>query len=432
MSRARGTTADGLKHRQVGEHRRRRYVTDFRQPTRPARSSRQLFARGVHQSVIPLPFPSLNQRMNTRKLLLLLSSLLVISGCDQSDAADSAPSQRAGNGVSSGTAAAAEVLTPQDVARRAFPSTVLILTRDRQGQPAGLGSGFAIGSGLIATNFHVIDGAASAVVRPVGDSTEYVVAGMLVTDPAHDLAVLHVPNLSTPSLPFTEQDATIGDPVYVVGNPRGLEGTFSQGIVSGLRRVGPDSVVQITAPISPGSSGGPVLDATGKVIGIATATLQGGQNLNFAVPASYVGAALAGAGDPQPFGSQRREKTDRSFLDSFDGPLVEGLNASQFIWETNNPHLGAAFSFTVRNTLTQPVRNVGGIAIFYDEEGQPLTYEPFATNELIPPGLAVRIRAATDPSVKQLTTGKDGYGVHYRDRPRTKVEFRILTFEIAS
>lgn len=370
--------------------------------------------------------------MNSRSLLLLLCSLSVVSGCDQSSAVGSAPAQRTGDGASSAAAVAAEMLTPQDVARRAFPSTVLIVTRDRQGQPIGLGSGFAVGPGSIATNFHVIDGAASAVVRPIGDSTEYVVAGLLAADPAHDLAVLHVPSLSAPSLTFSERDATVGDPVFVVGNPQGLEGTFSQGIVSGLRRVGPDSVVQITAPISPGSSGGPVLDAAGRVLGIATATLQSGQNLNFAVPASYARAALAKAGNPQPFGSPGQEEPHRRFFDAFDGPLVEGLAPGQFIWETNIPYMGAGFSFTVRNTLAQPVRNVGGIVIFYDEEGQPLTFEPFATNELIPPGLAVRIRAATDPSVKQLTTGKDGYGVEYRDRPRTKVEFRILTFEIAS
>jgi len=84
----------------------------------------------------------------------------------------------------------------------------------------------------------------------------------------------------------------VGDEVFVVGNPYGLEGTLSQGIMSGLRSVGPDSLLQITAPISPGSSGGQVLNSQGEVIGVAVATLTDGQNLNFAIPVSYLKAFL--------------------------------------------------------------------------------------------------------------------------------------------
>ena len=68
------------------------------------------------------------------------------------------------------------------------------------------------------------------------------------------------------------------------GNPQGLEGTFSQGIVSSIRVLGADKILQITAPISPGSSGGPVLNEKGQVIGVSVATFRGGQNLNFAIP----------------------------------------------------------------------------------------------------------------------------------------------------
>jgi len=75
----------------------------------------------------------------------------------------------------------------------------------------------------------------------------------------------------------------VGDTVYVAGNPKGLEGTFSQGIVSGIRRVKGNRYLQITAAISEGSSGGPILNESGDVIGIAVATVREGQNLNFAV-----------------------------------------------------------------------------------------------------------------------------------------------------
>lgn len=75
----------------------------------------------------------------------------------------------------------------------------------------------------------------------------------------------------------------VGDNVYVVGNPRGLEGTFSQGLVSGVRNVKGNRYLQITAAISEGSSGGPILNESGQVVGIAVASVREGQNLNFAV-----------------------------------------------------------------------------------------------------------------------------------------------------
>jgi hypothetical protein len=84
----------------------------------------------------------------------------------------------------------------------------------------------------------------------------------------------------------------VGDTVFVVGNPLGLEGTFSTGIISGVRHIDDDSILQMTAPISPGSSGGPVMDSSGVVIGIAEATFTSGQNLNFAVPGYYLSKLL--------------------------------------------------------------------------------------------------------------------------------------------
>src|SRR4029450_1901530 len=89
------------------------------------------------------------------------------------------------------------------------------------------------------------------------------------------------PHISPLSLP----DALL---IFVLGSPQGLEGTVSTGIVGGLRTLGAARLLQITAPISPGSSGGPVFDSTGRVIGIATATSSKGQNLNFALPVNLL------------------------------------------------------------------------------------------------------------------------------------------------
>jgi len=83
-----------------------------------------------------------------------------------------------------------------------------------------------------------------------------------------------------------ESEIGVGDLIYVLGSPEGLESTFSQGNISGTRRLDGRSLIQITAPISHGSSGGPVLNSAGEVIGIAVGALRAGQNLNFAIPVS--------------------------------------------------------------------------------------------------------------------------------------------------
>ena len=110
-----------------------------------------------------------------------------------------------------------------------------------------------------------------------------------------DLAVLQVSASSVQPLAIADSDVVeIGETIYVVGNPKGyLEGTFSEGIVSGIRLEETDKLLQLTAPISPGSSGGPVLNNKGQVIGVSAATIEGGQNLNFAIPSNFLKDLLA-------------------------------------------------------------------------------------------------------------------------------------------
>jgi S1-C subfamily serine protease len=174
----------------------------------------------------------------------------------------------------------------------------LLATEDANGQALSLGSGFVVGEGIIATNLHVIEGANSGYAKLVGQKDKLDISGIIGIDRTHDLVLLSVKEARAPALPFGESGAVaVGDGVFVVGNPYGLEGTFSEGIVSGLRSLGRDSLLQITAPISPGSSGGPVLNSRGEVIGVAVATFKDGQNLNFAIPVSYLKALL---GEVQP------------------------------------------------------------------------------------------------------------------------------------
>lgn len=180
-------------------------------------------------------------------------------------------------------------ISPEDIAKRSFPSSVGIFLFDENKNPIKSGSGFFVKAGVIATNYHVIDGASFGFAKSVGKETEYRLLNVIALNQRMDLALLGVSNTKTPSLSLgTNRILTVGQKLYAIGNPQGFEGTFSEGIVSSIREVGNDYFIQMTTPISPGSSGGPVLDERGLVVGVSVATFQNGQNLNFAVPVTYL------------------------------------------------------------------------------------------------------------------------------------------------
>ena len=163
----------------------------------------------------------------------------------------------------------AHAQTAQEIAKKAFGSTVLLVMEDGNGQPLSLGSGFIVRDGEIATNLHVIKGAARGYAKLVGQKRKYDIQGITGVDPDRDLVLLKISAVGAPALSLGSSDAIqVGESVYAVGNPQGLEGTFSQGIVSSIREVGTDKLLQITAPISPGSSGGPVLNGMAEVVGV--------------------------------------------------------------------------------------------------------------------------------------------------------------------
>jgi tetratricopeptide (TPR) repeat protein len=210
------------------------------------------------------------------------------------------------------------------LAKRARSAVVSIEVFDDEGNLAGTGSGFFVSSdGLLVTNYHVIKGASTAVAK-TASGERLSIKGAVYFDRDNDLAVLLPEGKTFPFLPLgSSSEIEVGDDVAVIGNPLGLEGSLSEGIISGKRdltaqqqqHASPTPVpgaynqhyppprnfnlpfdkpnwLQITAPISPGSSGSPVLDATGNVIGIATMLLREGQSLNFALPAEVVIAML--------------------------------------------------------------------------------------------------------------------------------------------
>ena len=201
------------------------------------------------------------------------------------------------------TIPAQTLLSAEDIAEKALAATVYLEMKDKNGKTLGIGSGFFVQPNLIATNYHVIEGAAKGTAKLVGKSTTYDIEGFTATDQINDLALLKVTAYGIKPISLGNSDSVrIGETVYVAGNPKGLEGTFSDGIISSQRGKYTKERLQMTAPISPGSSGGPVLNRKGEVIGVSFAGHRAldAQNLNFAIPSKYLKALLARSKPAKP------------------------------------------------------------------------------------------------------------------------------------
>ena len=209
----------------------------------------------------------------------------------------------------------ANAQTPQEIAQKALDATVLLVMKDANGRPLGFGSGFFVQPNQIATNFHVIEGAARGTAKRVGLETEYNIEGFTAIDKKNDLAIVQVSVSGINPLPVGDSDTVeIGDKVYVAGNPKRFEGTFSNGTISGIRGSSTNKRLQMTAPISPGSSGGPVLNGKGKVIGVSVMTIEGGQNLNFAIPSNYLSALIARLDPVKPLSVRKQPVSAETYL----------------------------------------------------------------------------------------------------------------------
>jgi S1-C subfamily serine protease len=207
-------------------------------------------------------------------------------------------------------------LTPAEIAHRSLPSVVRIQT------DLARGTGFIIGAdGRIATNLHVVEGARRVRVT-LADEREFDQVTVSALDAGHDLVVLRIPATALPALRFYDGALEVGQPIVAIGHPVGMENTVSDGLVSGMRRVTADlELIQMTAPISPGSSGGPVLDDRGRVIGVATLQHRVGQNVNFAMPVRYL-AAIAQERGNAPITSLPDNRTRRMFAGCSSAELV--------------------------------------------------------------------------------------------------------------
>ena len=198
-------------------------------------------------------------------------------------------------------------LTTKEIVNLSKPSIVRIESTFAPGK-TGVGTGFVIShGGKIATNMHVLFdvegplGVAKKVEVVLLDGTRRDVVRVISADPKRDLAVVQIGDVKDKLAPLhlgNSDEVSAGDRVIAIGNPLGvLDYTVSDGLISSVRPVTPDlTMLQISAPISQGSSGGPLFNNFGEVIGIATAISREGQNLNFAIPINYLRPMLLKSG----------------------------------------------------------------------------------------------------------------------------------------
>ena len=266
-----------------------------------------------------------------------------------------------------------------------------MLVEDGSHRAAGQGSGFLVGAdGWIVTNYHVISQASFAKVV-ADDFSEYTVEGVAAVDREGDLALLKVDGHDLPCLMLAPgPPPRVGKKVYAIGSPRGLPNTLSDGLISGHRGDGGMDLIQTTAAMSPGSSGGPLLTEEGWVVGVNARVRPGGQNLNFAVPAGRVRDLLHKQGPVVPLASFLGQQVAGAVLSQLDKgwELME-----QQKWEDarklltglaqtypENPHVWFAWGHLCRRTgLYKPAIGAFETAVKLKPDHAEACYEMGAT-----------------------------------------------------
>lgn len=174
----------------------------------------------------------------------------------------------------------------KDLVKPIQNSVVTVINYDVDGKVSSIGSGFFISeNGVLLTNHHVLEGAYNAEIK-TSDGSQFPVATVMARSQVIDLIKVRIdiPSSQVTPVVLSREAPTVADNVFVVGSPMGLEQTVSEGIISAVRELpGGGNILQLTAPISRGSSGGPVLNQKGEAVGVVTFQAARGQNLNFAI-----------------------------------------------------------------------------------------------------------------------------------------------------
>jgi hypothetical protein len=281
-------------------------------------------------------------------------------------------------------------MTTSQIAQKYSPSVVTIIALDENDQPLSLGSGFFVNqNGEIVTNYHVLQDSAKATIRTArgekGDILEIIKA-----DPELDLVVAKTSLKNTVPVRLGDSDrAKAGDDIVAIGNPAGLERTVSKGIISGIRKTEGVNFIQITAPISPGSSGGPVFNQSGETIGVATASFTTGQNLNFAMPINYIKSI---SGNRTKLTSLKKTAVKKSVEDI---SLVKTVDVHYLPCYKSTTLCGV--DFVLQNNNTYAIRNISLFFVYKKSVGssknlEAVSYSAMRIKDTILPKLALQFK----------------------------------------
>lgn len=286
-----------------------------------------------------------------------------------------------------------------ELARQARPSIVLIKVTGREGADQGLGTGFVISKqGLIATNLHVI-GEGRPITVQTADGKELRVKEIHASDRALDLAVIQVEAEELPALQLGESaKVEQGAPIVALGNPYGLKNSVVGGVISETREVEGRRMLQIAMPVEPGNSGGPVLDAQGRVVGIVTMKSLVKENLAFAVEVDALKTLLE---KPNPV------------------PLARWLTIGTIDRKDWIPLFGAAWQQRGGRILTSGMGSgFGGRSLCLSQAEPPA----------VPFEVAVGVRLDDEAGAAGLVFHADGRDVHYGFYP-TAGKLRLTRFD---
>ncbi len=308
-------------------------------------------------------------------------------------------------------------LTVSQITKKYSPSVVTIVALDENDQPLSLGSGFFINkTGDIVTNHHVLEGSARAIIKTLKGEKGRIIE-IVKDDPKLDLLVARTSLKNTLPIPLGDSDAiTVGEDIIAIGNPAGLEGTVSKGIISGIRKAEGIKFIQITAPISPGSSGGPVLNLSGRVIGVATAYLDLGQNLNFAMPVNLIKGMkpirIRLTSLPAMTTKLEDVGRDKTLVEVFD--IHYNTGGAQHLY---------SIDLAIKNDSNYPIRNIKLFFVYRNYQGQIVSYSYEDFKKSILPKLALQFSHRHYVGHWRKYYGKKKWGAG-------TVEIRILDYKI--
>lgn len=319
-------------------------------------------------------------------------------------------------------------LSAEDIYKQSFDKVAMVLCY-QDGIPSSQGSGFFIDKNTLVTNYHVIEGTEYLELKIAGNETVYKGAKVVKASPEYDLAIVQTKQDFSAFEIVDCSKVEIGAKIYTIGNPRGLEGTISDGILSGKRNNDGIEYLQITAPISPGNSGGPVLNDKGEVIGVATFAYKNSQNLNFAVPVSYIEKCI-------DIDSIQQNKHTVALSDTDAISIV-----------TYSKRYGSDYQqISFKNNTNHTIKSIIGVLVFkqnkvdvgdgfgrfkHKEIGDVFHYQIFYTNVDIAPHFSKLVTIGVDSEMiphsycENFCTGcgKPDF-IHYH------YEFRLLSYEV--